>query len=919
MNHEHDQYLPKQPPSPSQDEATTGEKYTDWGQNAQRTTGEEGTTGDIGHIEAQMRSHLYSETSTSSGQPRKKHNPWDPMTYTSLDELIHMLATPKDHAWQQRAAALRALPRFGNQVSTQTLLEGLYDPDAHVRVAALEAIGTLAHLKPVSTSIIAANLSDPEPSVQAMAIWALSNFPGSLSVPALIRLTRMPDIAPEVRIATFSALYKDHTQEAITYLQDTLNDSSEDWSIQETLIQLFASDSETLPTAMLLTKAQASHVAEMVRIAAIDALLTRTSEYSTILDYLNSTLVHDDAVVTAAKNAEASILEYYMNVAANPFASADQRKQAITILSRFNQVEMLPEEALSRLLLDDDEEISKVAAYALNKRAQRTLRWSNFHTDTLVTNQQRLLRASQKREAKVTFYPVEPSQLTGLSFFIVQALDIYYIALEIAATFVRKKVEYKDISRYIEDKIRAEYIRSLITMRITILPLESLYNIPALARDFLHGETARNAFKELLRQQVIVPYLHNQSAPDSAPSDQEWDAVTLTAFTAWQRICNEVSMACLRFSWGDNSNQQQIQRFNNTLYKLLEAAQLNSIVEYLIPISTPHHPQRTAIEQLKAAQQKLLAYIQQAQAGTVSREPTRERLYQQVVLANRNTIPGKKQFFHDAPALQPDGLAMKMLIDLAHHVSLADNIQGNLLTPAGLPTRTLLADPPGEQEQDNVKTFVTFQSLARPQNFFRPFSAGFYIRSLSALNLQDVLRIRASKEWQNYANTLDKTLNQPFTTFLLHANELYQNYVILIQYITDYLTSQLDFSSHEENKAYWNPQPAFEIEFGGAKVCLSWEETGITCITSGNKLPEIGEQGSSVPYTVSFHIGTPTDATVEGADIALSFEVERGWLAHPHIQWQALLAQLTAIVGRDHMRYETTSYRGAVINLRRSN
>ncbi len=936
MNHDHDQRIPEQPSSPSPEEPATGEIRPInplWEANTEPST--EGGRRQTDYTDRQtgpytqqplLRPNLYPGQPASSGPPivEPKPSQWNPLTTASLEELVNLITNPQNRGWEWRAAALRALPRFGYQVPKQALLKGLYDSEARVRIAALEAIAVLAYRKPVPTSIIAASLYDDEPSIQAMAIWTLSHFPGSLSVPALITLASTQDVAMEVRIAALSALHKTQMPEAITYLHNALRETQEqeDWPIRETLIQLLASDTEQLPTTMLFTITQEQTQHEMVRIAAIEALRTRTSEYHTLLytlQRISATAVNsDDAVATAARNALESILDYYVQVVAEPAASPAERKQAVIALDNFKRLPSLPEQLLLNLLTNNDEEISRVAAYALNTKALVVLKRHPAATTNIPHIRQVFLGNRTKNTGDVTFLPVEPTQLSNRVFLLAQVLDFYYTATQILATLLRKKVGYKDLNHYIENMIRAEYIRSLISTRITVIPAESLYNIPALARDFLQEGTARDAFKELLNGRALIVYLHSQQVPHVPPLDQGWQQQgTLAAFQAWQLVCKEVTIACLRFSWRDDNDQQQkMQRFHSYLYRLLESARVTQFAEYVTSLASPEVAQSASPGSGENPLRALIQFIQEAQHGTHLRWPTRERLYQQAVLANRRTTPEKAQLIQENITLQPDGLAMKTLIDLAYHLSLADMLQGNLCTPAALPTRALMADPLAGQEESYAKIFIALQSLANRQEFFKAFPAGLYIRSLGHLSLSDVLVIRASEQWQTYAKTLDTLLNQPFTIFLQHVRSLYEQYVALMQYVTNYLEGQLDTHAKNEAKAYWNPLPAFEIEFGGARASIYWGETGPTCVTSGNSQPSIDATSGKASYSVRFHIGKRTEATVEGADIALSIEVEHGWQSHPVTQWQAFIAQITAILGEGRVRYEEVYYQGAVINLR---
>jgi hypothetical protein len=72
--------------------------------------------------------------------------------------------------------------------------------------------------------------------------------------------------------------------------------------------------------------------------------------------------------------------------------------------------------------------------------------------------------------------------------------------------------------------------------------------------DYLAEGDSREAFRDMLGSQVIVPWLYEEQTP----TDKVKFAVDPGAEPIWQRICQEVRMGCARLSWSDPVNNDRV-------------------------------------------------------------------------------------------------------------------------------------------------------------------------------------------------------------------------------------------------------------------------------------------------------------------------------------------------------------------------
>src|SRR5205807_6096151 len=120
----------------------------------------------------------------------------------------------------------------------------------------------------------------------------------------------------------------------------------------------------------------------------------------------------------------------------------------------------------------------------------------------------------------------------------------------------------KGMQSDLEEITRAEYIRTLINGEQVVINRAYIYNSEVIYRDYLptknssdsdevqRAQASREAFKTLLQDNVVVPYLFTENSPVQPPKFK-----TLS-FEEWTRICQEVRVQCVRLSWDDDLNDE---------------------------------------------------------------------------------------------------------------------------------------------------------------------------------------------------------------------------------------------------------------------------------------------------------------------------------------------------------------------------
>ena len=462
------------------------------------------------------------------------------------------------------------------------------------------------------------------------------------------------------------------------------------------------------------------------------------------------------------------------------------------------------------------------------------------------------------------FLALEPSNLTSIPV-VVQALDNQWLPHTLLQRIMRGDITYDDAKGDLERLVRSEYIRALLNSRQVIIPLAYLYNNSALYQDYLPGHGSRDAFKKLLNEGVIVPFIISGKSPSDSPN---FSSVP-EGFRAWQQLCEEVRMSCLKLSWDEESNRQLVRKLLAERFHMFAASVASVDLDtYIQHFGLDRSAKDSLRKRLIEMGQMCLEFSQQ------DRLVTREELYKAFVTVD-GTPPAARRY----DITKPFAGELKQLFDLAYNSYVADALGSYVITPADSLPRTALQEWQPASRQAQV-------SIDELEGMLRSAAFGLLqqepaLKSMNLLTLQDVLDIREADEWMVYIESLEDLLLQP-SSFGLRAVKVYQNYLELMRIVTD-LVAQRFPSETSSLLAAWTPITELILDAGSSKISVMWTEEGQTYTFGGDdNLPDY----TSVPITARFNIRSSKN--FESQDSWTSIAFMKANLLGGRKQWKEL-------------------------------
>lgn len=459
----------------------------------------------------------------------------------NLYVLIAML-NPDKYPGHTRAAAMRNLSRFGEDVAADVLYMGLSDSEPRVRVATLETLVALLPFRPIPVSIIASFLHDPNALVRTSVAWYLGYFGNDTPV-HLLKDVLEDERDYNVRAAALLALSKSNDPEIPELLIHQLKNRHH-WQMREAAIEGLSNNEDALPFNML-RNIIFNDENELVRAAAIEVLVGRDSSLSSTIDVLQKlnqdkmVALEDeearDFVRSTAHEAIETIIRRLLKRVQDAKLSMVQRREAILLLQTLQQLHRVPQHTqdvfvdVLEVTRSTDRKTDSIALAAAVRDRQ---------TDSMA------LSLSVK-----PFIKLEPKDMLTRLSVLIATFFISFLRLDSnSSRYLSQRDAYQD------DGFHKEYIRALLNGRTAIVPRELLYSNRMLADDFMREGENRKAFIQLLRSGAIVPYLRDALRPDQQTS--LWGQPE--AFAAWLRICSEVEMSCLRLNWDEKNGPENI-------------------------------------------------------------------------------------------------------------------------------------------------------------------------------------------------------------------------------------------------------------------------------------------------------------------------------------------------------------------------
>lgn len=471
----------------------------------------------------------------------------------------------------------------------------------------------------------------------------------------------------------------------------------------------------------------------------------------------------------------------------------------------------------------------------------------------------------------ITITRLEPQDLTAVPV-ILQAFDNQWLPRSLLRRAIRRGSISQTTQRSLRTMVRTEYLRALVNLRQVIINRAYLYNNLIIFHDYTRRGRNRDAFKALLNEGAIIPYLFTETSPVERPPF----GVDEQGFAAWQQLCQEVQMYCLRLSWNNEVNESlAFMRLGRPFSNFVQNMASGDAGQYARDLALASAMQTLFRNRLIQVAQAGLSFIEQERGG-------RNDYYREFVTAGDN--PALRLY----DSTKPFAAEIKQCIDLAYNSYLADALGGYLLTPPDSLLRTALQ----EWVQIAHLSEITGDTLIRilQEASFPPAQEGIYLRSFVSLTLETVRVARQSDEWSIYIESLENLVNEPvqFVT-----GGIYQHYLALAQRLTNMVTQQGGQRAGDTTTA-WLPIVELVIDVAGATGIITWTNEGIVYRFEGEISPLIGT--GAAPLVARLVIRGQNESTpYPGLETSIDFIRSR--LANARAQWSDVQQRIRALPG----------------------
>jgi hypothetical protein len=356
-------------------------------------------------------------------------------------------------------------------------------------------------------------------------------------------------------------------------------------------------------------------------------------------------------------------------------------------------------------------------------------------------------------DGDVSFTPIEAADLIGTVSAVPQALDNQWFDRELLAKVIKAGTVDKSVAADRDRRSRIEYLRALLAAEKIIVNRAYLYNNRVVYQDYLAKGPDREAFRDLLQQGVIMPWLLGEPSPipRSAPEFE-----TAEGLEAWREVAESTSMSCIRLSWDEEENARLSRDLGREFNRFaLDFTQLD-VKALRRDLALDDEAQAESVfKQLRTVGRWVHDELD------ADRAVTRQRLYEKFVV-----VDGARVTDHRYDASKPHAAQVKQLLDLKYATNLADSVDVFSITPGDSPRRTALQEglaavrARGKSEltsTDSDQLITLLRNLAF-ENVQELLEA---VPSLDRLTLADVHDVRREREWEAYRKVFSALVNSP--------------------------------------------------------------------------------------------------------------------------------------------------------------
>ncbi|WP_218040179.1 hypothetical protein [Actinomadura sp. WMMB 499] len=325
-----------------------------------------------------------------------------------------------------------------------------------------------------------------------------------------------------------------------------------------------------------------------------------------------------------------------------------------------------------------------------------------------------------------------------------QSLDNQWLDDELLAATLREGRVTRAISDEQQRRARREYLRSLLNAEKIVVNRAYLYNSRIVYQDFLRDGPDRAAFRALLTDGTILPYLMDETSP--VPRTPPAFQVT-EGFEGWRAVAETTPMSCLRLAWDDAMYSELVVRMSDGFENFLTR---------LGKFRAPALRRDLGLGGEEA--EAVVAHLKDVAAWAFERTNrgipvTRQMLYERFIVGEGGDVAAR-EYDRNLPHVAP----LKQLFDLKYATNLADAVDVYAITPGDSPRRTALQEgiadraPTGRRElaetdADQVVRMLRHLTFENVQGLLER------VPSLDRLTLSDIRQVRGEREWRVYRDT----------------------------------------------------------------------------------------------------------------------------------------------------------------------
>lgn len=366
-------------------------------------------------------------------------------------------------------------------------------------------------------------------------------------------------------------------------------------------------------------------------------------------------------------------------------------------------------------------------------------------------------------EGDVSFTPVEAADLIGTVTAVPQALDNQWFDRELLGEALQVGTVDKSVLARRDGKARIEYLRALLATEKIIVNRAYLYNNPVVFRDYRTPGPDREAFRDLLREGAILPWLLGEPSP---VPELDPDFETADGLTAWREVAESTAMSCVRLSWDEEENARLSREMFREFGRFaLDFTQLDvKALQRDLALRDEAHAE-SVLKRLREVSRWVHDQLD------ADRLVTRQQLYERFVVAD-----GKPVTEYHFDAAKPHAAQVKQLLDLKYATNLADAVDVFSITPGDSPRRTALQEglaalrgrgrgDLGDTDSDQLITLLRNLAFENVQELLEA------VPTLDRLSLADVHDVRREREWDTYRRLFSALVNSSSVETLTDSDQ----------------------------------------------------------------------------------------------------------------------------------------------------